>query len=183
MRMGRQVIAKGFPVGDNHTRAWPPASFLAALTDEQRRDLLSRGSERHFERGATLMNQGESGDVVAVLLEGLVKVWAVSPEGHESLLGLRGNGDLLGEMAFTTRSPRTARVVASTRIRARVFADHEFTAYLDRWPGAAVQMAAAIVHKLRAANQRRAEFLACDSKQRIAIIISEALSVSVRHVE
>lgn len=173
MEAGGHVIAKGFPVGDNHTHAWPPASFLATLTDEQRRDLLGRGSERRFERGATLMNQGETGDVVAVLLEGLVKVWALSPEGHESLLGLRGAGDLLGEMAFTTRSPRSARVVASTPIRARVLADHEFAAFLDRSPGAAVKVAAAVVHKLRAANQRRAEFQACSPRQRIAIILSE----------
>lgn len=158
---------------DIRGNGWPPASFMATLTADQQSDLLTRGGDRRFSRGTTLMHQGEPAGTVAVLIEGLVKIWAISPDGHESLLGLRGRGDLLGEMAFATRSSRSARVAASTRIRARVLTDHEFANYLERWPTAAVQMAAAVVRKLQAANARRAEFQSCDRAQRIAIILEE----------
>jgi CRP/FNR family cyclic AMP-dependent transcriptional regulator len=152
---------------------WPAASFLAALTADQRADLLARGVERTLGRGRTLMNQGEAGESVALLLRGTVKISAISADGHEALLGLRSDGDLLGEMAVATRAPRSARVVAATEITVRVLPEREFCAYLEHWPGAAVQVTAAVVRKLRAANERRAEFQSRSAAERVAIILAD----------
>ena len=150
---------------------WPAGTFAAGLTAGQRSDLLSRGVERRFDGGATLMNQGDRGDSVAVLLRGVAKIWALSADGHETLLGLRTRGDLLGEMAVTARVPRTARVVASTPVLACVLTDREFRLYLDRWPGAAIEVAATVARRLRTANERRAEFRSRDAAQRVAAIL------------
>jgi len=155
---------------------WPATSFLATLSAGQRADLLGRGAERRLARGRTLMNQGEAGDSVALLLDGAVKISAVSADGHESLLGLRSAGDLLGEMAVITREPRTARVVAATDIVVRMLPEREFAAYLDHWPGAAAQVTATVVHKLRTANERRAEFQSCTAPERVVIILSDTVT-------
>ncbi len=154
---------------------WPAGSFLAALSVEQRADLLGRGAERRLSRGRTLMNQGEAGEGVALLLDGAVKISALTVDGHEALLGLRSAGDLLGEMAFVTRGPRTARVVAATDIVVRVLPEREFAAFLEQRPGAAAKVTATVVHKLRTANERRAEFQSCTAAQRVVIILSDTM--------
>ncbi len=154
-------------------RAWPSTSFIAGLSGPQLRDLLSRGTWRRYERGRTLIDEGAVGRAVLVLLDGVVKVSTISAEGHESVLGLRTRGDLIGEMAFVTRSPRSARVVAATPIEAQVLAERDFAAHLTACPAVASQVAAAVVRKLRAANERRAEFTACSATERAAVILSE----------
>jgi CRP/FNR family transcriptional regulator, cyclic AMP receptor protein len=169
-------------LGGGHMSNWPAASFLATLTDEQRADLLGRGAKRRLARGRTLMNQGEAGESVALLLDGTVKISAISADGHEALLGLRSVGDLLGEMAVATRGPRTARVVAATDITVRVLPEREFAGYLEQWPGAAAQVTAAVVRKLWTANERRAEFQSCTAAERVVIILSDTAELIGREV-
>jgi CRP/FNR family cyclic AMP-dependent transcriptional regulator len=162
-----------WPVGYSYLDDWSPASFLAMLTEPQRSDLLRRGCERPFDSGLTLMNQGDEGDSVALVLDGVVKVSMVLAGGQETLLGLRSRGDLLGEMAVVSGIPRTARVVAATRVRVRVLTGVEFVGYLERWPAAARQVAATVSRKLRAANERRAEFMAYSAAERVVVILCE----------
>jgi CRP/FNR family cyclic AMP-dependent transcriptional regulator len=160
-------------VEDAKAHDWPIVSFLAGLSARQRADLLGRGVQRRYERGRTLLDQGTAGRAVLILCDGVVKISALSADGHESVLGLRTRGDLIGEMAFVTGAPRSARVVAATPTDARMLTESEFTAYLAAWPAAASEVTAAVVRKLRKANERRAEFLTCSAAARVAVILSE----------
>ena len=160
-------------MGDTRDTGWPGASFLAHLTGRQRAELLSRGGLRHYERGDTLMDEGAAGREVLVVLSGIVKISTISVGGHESVLAFRSRGDLIGEMAFVSGSPRSARVVAATPLDARVLSEQAFAAYLDHSPAVGCKVAAAVVRKLRAANRRRAEFTACSAKARAAAVLSE----------
>jgi CRP-like cAMP-binding protein len=158
---------------DAKARDWPVASFLGSLSPPQRDDLLSRGAAQRHVRDKVLIDQGAQSRTVFVLLDGVVKISAFSSEGHESVLGLRTRGDLIGEMAFVTRSARSARVVAITPVEVRVLTESAFAGYLADWPNAASDVAAAVARKLRAANERRAEFVACSAATRVSVILGE----------
>jgi len=169
-------------LGDAKARDWPAASFLGSLSLVQRADLLGRGAAQHHARGKVLIDQGTLSRTVFVLLDGVVKISAFSSEGHESVLGLRTRGDLIGEMAFVTRSARSARVAAITPLEVRVLTEPAFAAYLADWPNAASDVAATVAHKLRAANERRAEFVACSAATRVATILGEVAGMIGRPV-
>jgi CRP-like cAMP-binding protein len=103
----------------------------------------------------------------------MVKVSTLSVYGDETLLSLRTRGDLLGEMGFVTDSPRSARVVAATLVRARVITEAEFWRFLERHPEQATRVAATVARKLRRANDRRAELHSLMARARIAAILVE----------
>lgn len=169
-------------MGDAKARDWPATTFLGSLSPAQRADLLERGTAQRYARGKVLIDQGTLGRTVFVLLDGVVKISAFSSEGHESVLGLRTRGDLIGEMAFVTRSARSARVVAIAPLQVRVLTEPTFAAYLSDWPNAASDVAAAVARKLRAANERRAEFVACSAATRVSVILGEVACMIGRPV-
>ncbi len=87
------------------------------LSWEERAEIRGSGDERSWERGEMLMREGEANGGVILVDSGLVKVGVVSAEGHESLLALRGTGELLGEVSLLDGGPRSATVTALTRVR------------------------------------------------------------------
>ena len=161
------------PAVFNEPGEWPAATFLADLSPALRPQLLGLGAEYRYARGEVVLHQGDASRFVIIVLEGMAKISTVSVYGDETLLSLRTRGDLLGEMGFVTDSPRSARVVAATPLRARVITAAEFSRFLERHPEQGTRVAAAVARKLRRANERRAEFHSLMARARIAAILVE----------
>ena len=77
-----------------------PGSFAALLEPEDWSALQARGHRRTVAREAVLMYDCEPGDRVMVVLAGRVKVTTVGDDGQETLLSVRGPGEILGELSF-----------------------------------------------------------------------------------
>ena len=86
--------------------------FLKQLGREDAAALLSHMRRRRASRGQPLLRAGAAGDEVVVVLEGRVKLVAYGADRREVVLGLRGPGDLIGEMAALGGQRRTASAVA-----------------------------------------------------------------------
>lgn len=67
---------------------------------------------RHLADGATLVEEGEPGFAVHLLVTGQAKVIKTSPDGRPTVLARLSEGQIFGEMALVTESPRVATVVA-----------------------------------------------------------------------
>jgi len=65
-----------------------------------------------------------------------VKILSVTSERHETVLALRGHGDVIGELAANSAGYRTATVVAISPVRALVITYDRFGQFLDSNPGA-----------------------------------------------
>lgn len=159
---------------------WPGSSFLAQLAPVPRRQLLDLGVERRYVRGEVVLQQGEPGRSVVVLLEGLTKVSALSVSGDELLLSLRTRGDLLGEMGFVTGFPRSAQVAAATAVRARLISELEFSGFLRRNPEQAMRVSAVLAHKLRRADERRPEYHPAVVEARVAAVLVDVADTAGR---
>jgi CRP-like cAMP-binding protein len=147
--------------------------FLGSLTSKQRNSLLALGSRHQYRPGQVVMREGGPADIVVVILRGLAKVVAVSEGGKEILLGLRGTGDLVGEMAVLSRRPRSATVIAATDLRGSVIRAASFVAHLERTPQLANRVSDIVADKLRAANRRRLEYNAYLAEGRVALVLCE----------
>ena len=89
-----------------------------------------------FEPGDVVMRKGEPGDQYVLIAEGEVEV---RDDGH--LLRVCGPGDGVGEIALVRRTPRTATVVARTRVAGYGIAAATFLAAVAG-PAAAAAVAA-----------------------------------------
>lgn len=115
------------------------------------RHLVGAASYEEFPEGKTLAVQGESGDRAFIILEGEVEV-ILSYKGREWLLGKRGQGHILGEMALLEDEPRAATLRTLSQVKALVLARKSFHGLLNAQP----EMALAI-NRMLSARMRRTQ--------------------------
>ncbi|MFF7181198.1 cyclic nucleotide-binding domain-containing protein [Streptomyces sp. NPDC008121] len=159
---------------------WPTGSFLGALPEAVRADLLNIGTRCRYVPEEILMHEGERSRHVVLLRSGFVKVTARLANGHEALLAIRVGGDIVGEMAAMDDAPRSATVTACGDIAASIVRESDLRLFLDTRPQAALAIAGIVTQRLRWANRRRVEFGGFPVKVRLARVLAE-LAASYGH--
>jgi CRP-like cAMP-binding protein len=87
--------------------------LFRCLSDEQLDALLPRGRVAHFGRDEKLIQQGDSGDSMFVLVDGQATV-VVERNGGPTPVAFLRSGDCFGEMSLLTGERRIATVIAQT---------------------------------------------------------------------
>lgn len=152
----------------------PQADRLLAVLDERERAALDRRGRRvRFDAGTRLVQQGDPGDKVLVLLEGRAKVSYATREGRELVLRFCGPGELVGELAVIDGSPRLSSIVALEPVDALVLAATDFRALLDAEPSIAWKLLGMLSRRFRDADLKRVEFGASDTVGRVAARLVE----------
>jgi CRP/FNR family transcriptional regulator, cyclic AMP receptor protein len=111
--------------------------FWSLLSPDEQNVLSSIGRVSVFAPGATMCFEGEPTTHVFVLVTGWAKVLAVTSDGRELMLALRGQGDVIGEVAGATTGHRNATIKAVDTVRALIVRYDRFGSFLDSYPGAA----------------------------------------------
>jgi len=114
----------------------PARGFWGLLTGDERAVLADLSLTRDFPPGVTMCHEGDPATHLYVLVAGWVKILSVS-DGQERVLALRGNGDVVGELAGEMAGHRTATLQAIDLVHALIVGYERFTAFLDANPGAA----------------------------------------------
>jgi CRP-like cAMP-binding protein len=143
------------------------------MSTRTRQGFLKLGTAVVYSARHQVFRQGEESHHVLVLLEGLMKVVVHTEFGRPVLLGLRGRGDLLGEMSMLERRRRSANVVTCTPAQVKLIRNAQLSDFFDRNPEAWAAMAGSLSARLNKANVRRAEFVACPAPVRVGRVIAE----------
>ena len=88
------------------------ADPLTPLAQETLGAIAATGVVRNFPKNAVLINEGDTGDSLFIVLSGRVKVYASNEAGREIVLSFFGPGEYVGEMSLDG-SPRSASVVTT----------------------------------------------------------------------
>jgi len=126
------------------------------------------GRRQRLRPGTVLFSEGDASNRVVLLVSGRVKVSSFSEDGHETVLGYRGAGDVLGELAAIDGEEHLATVTVVEAGEALVLPADRFVAALEGQPGLALVLLRSIVGRLRDADRKRAEFTALDVVGRVA---------------
>lgn len=112
-----------------------------ALNDQDIADLVRGLKLRRVKAGEALVREGEPGQSLFVLAEGLLDVEAKDPRGERRPLARLTPGGLVGEISLLTGSPRTATVIARTdAVLYEIDAD-AFRPVVERRPALAEELA------------------------------------------
>ena len=87
----------------------PHGDLFAPLQDETLRRIAASGVVRTFPRNTVLINEGDVGDSLYVLLSGRVKIYSSNEAGREFIIDFHGPGEYVGEMSLDGAS-RSASV-------------------------------------------------------------------------
>jgi CRP-like cAMP-binding protein len=91
--------------------------LFAGLRRSQARVVVLMGELRKFEPGEAIVRQGEEGDQMFVIIQGRTEVYVDDGKQRRYIRDLV-RGDVFGEMALVRQAPRTADIVAATRVEA-----------------------------------------------------------------
>ena len=107
------------------------------------------------------------------MLDGRVKVVAMTAHGREVVLAFRGPGQLVGELAVLDGSPRSASVEAVERVDALSVGVDSFRSFLADHPAASLTLLGMLSRRLRDADAKRIEFSEFTTIQRVAARLLE----------
>lgn len=147
---------------------------MSHLTNDERAELLTLGDRFGYEPGARLIQQWGDDTYVYLLIPerlataGCVKVTASAENGGRSLLGFRGCGDVVGELASLYGFPRTATVTTCTPVAARKINGLHFKKFTEGRPHVWSAVGRSIADLLIRGNDRRLEFAEYPTPKRLA---------------
>ncbi|HYH78497.1 MAG TPA: cyclic nucleotide-binding and patatin-like phospholipase domain-containing protein [Longimicrobium sp.] len=128
------------------------APVLGAL-DGRLLDEVERAADWiYLNRGDLLFEQGDPADGLYFVVSGRLIVEHVAADGTARPIGEAGRGQSMGEMAFFTGAPRTARASAIRDSVLVQFTNAEFDALVSARPQLMRSVAAGLVERLNRAN-------------------------------
>ncbi len=95
-----------------------------------------------------LFHKGDAGSQLYVVIDGRLKAFTTSPEGDDVVFNVMGPGEVIGEVALFSESPRSATVRAIERCELLVLDRRDFLAFLKRSPDAAVRLLSVLAERL-----------------------------------
>ncbi|WP_243792196.1 Crp/Fnr family transcriptional regulator [Saccharopolyspora gloriosae] len=145
-------------------------TFRDHLSEDEWHDLLRSGAPVRYEPGDVLLNEGDDGDHVLVLLSGACQIVGARLDQGRALLAVRWAGDVIGEQADLDQQPRSASAYALSKCSVRLLRGAEFAAFirrrrLDR------QLTRYVSAKLRSNSSMVAELAGLSVKSKVAWLL------------
>ncbi len=122
--------------------------FFADLSDEDLSNVIRIGSHADFEAGQAIVEEGDPGDGMYIVLEGKAQV-DVGGRFHNL-----EPGSFVGEMALIRRRKRSATVRAVEPVTALKISAEDFHAFLMEHPSVAIAMLVAVIDRLNEVQER-----------------------------
>jgi CRP/FNR family cyclic AMP-dependent transcriptional regulator len=136
------------------------ALLQAAPLTPALRALAERGELRRYRKGTLLIEEGDLGETIYLVVAGRVKVFSSAASGREVTFGIYGAGDYVGEMSLDG-GPRSASVITLEPSACAVVTRATLRAHIAAQPDFALELIARIIRRAR---------LATDSARNLALL-------------
>jgi HEAT repeat protein len=121
--------------------------MFAGLTPADLERVADIAEERGYADGESIAAEGERGDELHIVVDGVVRV-VQGRDGSEHELARRAEGEVVGEMSLLTHTPRMASLVASGPTRTIRIGHREFESMLRERPDVALAVMRVLAHRL-----------------------------------
>lgn len=127
--------------------------LLSELGPDELECLAARTRMQTFPSDETVVEMGDPGQSLYIVLDGEVKVVYPSTSGDFELARL-GPGDFFGEMALLNEKPRSATVRTLTPVRTLVLEKEDFRHVVSEMAGLALHLLSALSMRIRNADEQ-----------------------------
>jgi CRP/FNR family transcriptional regulator, cyclic AMP receptor protein len=128
--------------------------------------LAARGIVRSYRKNTIVLNEGETGDSLFILLQGQVKVYATDENGREITYGTISAGDYFGEMSLDG-GPRSASVMTLEASQCALVSRQAVQQHLDAEPGFAMELVTQVIRRARSATETARQMALLDVYGRV----------------
>jgi acetate kinase len=133
---------------------------------ERVRELVGGSTLSTFEPNEAIIEFGEEGRFLGILLEGEAAVSVTDDGGEKHDIGVLKAGDIFGEMSLMTGDKTMADVIALTRCTALLIPQSLFSTILATHPPAIRHVSKLIAERLKAAAEEKGRDLAASALRR-----------------
>jgi CRP/FNR family cyclic AMP-dependent transcriptional regulator len=127
----------------------------AAVTDPSLRALAERGTVRRYRRGTIVIDEGDTGDTLFVVLTGRLRVFSSGGDGardREVTFNVHGPGECVGEMSLDG-GPRSASVITVEPATCSVITRATLREQIARDPDLALLLISRVIRRARLATE------------------------------
>jgi len=126
---------------------------------------------RRFEPDTLLFQEGEAGDALYLLAEGLVKLSKVDLAGHEKTLALLRPPEFFGEMALLGHANRSASAVTLAPTTCYLLFRDDFQRLLAAYPSVSLNLTSTLAERLRGMDDEAQVLSYQDAQGRVAYVL------------
>lgn len=154
-----------------------PEDSYARLTEATLRAIAASGVLRKYPRNTILINEGDQGDTLFIVLSGKVKVFASNAAGKQVVIAFHGPGECVGEMSLDGR-PRSASVITTEPTTCALVSRGEFRAFVLQHPDFALHLVLKLIHRVRVTTDNLKSLALSDVYGRLVHLL-DTLAVTV----
>jgi CRP/FNR family cyclic AMP-dependent transcriptional regulator len=140
------------------------------VVPESLRTLVARGEPRRYRKGTLLIQEGELGDTIYIVLSGKVKAFSVDERDREIVYGIYGPGEYLGEMSLDG-GPRSASVITLEPTACAVVTRQTLREHIAANPEFAFELLTRVIHRARVATQNARNMALLDVYERVVRLL------------
>jgi CRP-like cAMP-binding protein len=129
--------------------------LFSSLQPSERKHLAQRLDFTPFERGALMTRQGDDADCLYLMVDGHADVLIDAPDGGMAMVAEVGPGSFFGEMGLMTGEPRSATVVARSKVDAFRLDKDAFEEVLRARPAIAEEICQILARRRTELDQTR----------------------------
>jgi CRP/FNR family cyclic AMP-dependent transcriptional regulator len=152
------------------------SAVSAALADlswpEDLRTLVARGEPRRYRKGTLLIQEGDIGETLFIVLSGRVKSFSADERDREIVYGVYGPGEYLGEMSLDG-GPRSASVITLEPTICAVITRKTLREHIAARPEFAFELLSRVIRRARLATQSARSMALLDVYGRVVKLLDE----------
>ncbi|NDZ13332.1 Crp/Fnr family transcriptional regulator [Variovorax sp. WS11] len=149
--------------------AAPRADPLAELPPQIQK-LAALGVQRRYRKHAMLIEEGDQGGTVYIVLSGRLRAFVSDARGREVTLGLHGPGEYVGEMSLDG-GPRSASVQAMGSTLCAVVTRETMLRHLALDPELARELIIRLIRRARLATESARSMALLDVYSRLRLLL------------
>lgn len=128
------------------------ATSIDPTWPEGLRTLVARGEPRRYRKGTLLIQEGDVGETLFIVLSGRVKAFSTDERDREIVYGVYGAGEYLGEMSLDG-GPRSASVITLEPTVCAVVTRKTLREHIAANPEFAFELLSRVIRRARLATQ------------------------------
>jgi HEAT repeat protein len=128
--------------------------LFADLAPADLKHVAAIATERLYLDAATIARQGDPGDVLFVIVSGVVRVLAATDTQSQVEVARRQVGEYVGDMAIITQEPRVASLIAAGDVRTLCIGQQQFEGILRERPETSLAVMRVLCARLREVQDR-----------------------------
>ena len=146
--------------------------LIAALKAPGLRELAARGRIQSFRKDVVIIQEGDMGDTLHVLLAGRVKVFATGDNDREVVIDTHGAGEFIGEMSLDG-GPRSASVITLEATVCSIVTRVTLRDHIAQHPEFAFELLAKVIRRARRATMNVKNLALLDVYGRVARLLND----------